>query len=50
MGKPKNKYVAITPKAYKVVKDLVSKDLKEDGSEKTMCEVVSTIIVRAASK
>lgn len=46
--KSKNKYVAITQCAYDALESLIVKMPKEDGSTMTLCEMASTIIVRAA--
>lgn len=48
--KNKNKPVAITPLAYKKLHELVEKNPKVDGSQMKLCEMASTLIMRAAQE
>ncbi|SHL40784.1 hypothetical protein SAMN05720470_1083 [Fibrobacter sp. UWOV1] len=48
--KQKNKPVAITPLAYKTLHELVEKNPKVDGSPMKLCEMASSLIMRAAKE
>ena len=48
--KEKNKPVAITPLAYKTLHELVEKNPKLDGSTMKLCEMASSLIMRAAKE
>lgn len=43
----KNRPVALTPLAYDSLHRLIERNPKEDGSQMSLCEMASTIIVRA---
>lgn len=48
--KKKQKTVAITPLAYKTLHELVEKNPKVDGSPMKLCEMASSLIMRAAKE
>lgn len=48
--KKKKRAVAITPLAFDTLKKLVAKNPKEDGSVMSLCEMTSSLIMRASKQ